>query len=275
LDKSSRVRLLDNSRQTTPVGKNIGIKNARGDVIVILSAHSSVAPDFISQNVNLLRETNAECVGGPLQTVGKGYFGKGIALALSSPFGVGNARFRWAKRAQYVDTVAFGAYRREVFDRIGLFDEELARNQDNDLHARLIRSGGKIFLSPTIKSYYYARSSLVGLWKQGFKTGMWNIFTVRRSSGSLSIRHFVPLFFSLSLLVSIALASLTSWGWVPLSLILLSYFLSAIIFSVGIAIKAGLRYLPILPLIFFSYHLSYGLGSVWGLAQFRSSLVRR
>ena len=274
-NRFSYIRLLDNPREITPVAKNIGIKNARGEVIIILSAHSSVTPEFISQNVNILERTDADCVGGPIKTIGEGYVGKGIALALSSPFGVGNSRFRYARKAQYVDTVAFGAYRRGVFERIGLFDEELIRNQDNDLHSRLKRTGGKIFLSPAIRSYYYARSSLGDLWKQAFKTGKWNIFTLRRSSGSLSIRHFIPLLFVLSLFTSLILSSLTRWGWVFLSLILLSYFLSALAFSTRVSVRAGLQYLPILPVIFFSYHLSYGLGSVWGLVQFGLPFARR
>ncbi len=266
-DKFKYIKLLDNPRKITPVSKNIGIKNARGDIIIILSAHSSVAPNFVSQNVDLLKKTDADCVGGPIQTVGEGYTGKGIALVLSSPFGVGNARFRYTQKEQYVDTVAFGAYRREVFDRIGFFNEELIRNQDNDLHFRLRKSGGKIYLSPSIKSFYYARSSLRDLWKQGFKTGTWNILTVRRSPGSLSVRHFVPLFFVLSLIISLFLLSTTIWGLIILSSILLTYFLCAIFFSAAIAAKAGILYLPILPLIFFSYHVSYGLGSIWGLIR--------
>jgi glycosyltransferase involved in cell wall biosynthesis len=265
--KFNHIRLLDNPRGTTPAGKNIGIENSRGRVVIILSAHSSVTPQFVSQNVHVLGRTDADCVGGPIETVGEGYVGQSIALALSSPFGVGNSRFRYSQKAQFVDTVAFGAYRREVFERIGLFDEHLIRNQDNDFHSRLKRTGGKIFLSPTIKSYYYARSSLRGLWKQAFKTGMWNIFTLRHSSGSLSIRHFIPLFFVLALLGNLLLSGLTSWGWAPLSLLLSSYFSFAIVFSLGATLRNGLRYLPILPVIFFSYHFSYGAGSIWGLVQ--------
>ena len=137
-----RLKLLDNPRRITPVSLNMGVKAATGDVIIILGAHSYVAKDFVSKNLHFLDTMAVDCVGGSIAPVGDSYQGEAIALAMSSPMGVGNAFYRYSKVQRLVDTVQFGAYRREIFFRVGYFDEELVRNQDFELNHRIVSTGG-------------------------------------------------------------------------------------------------------------------------------------
>ncbi|HEM62625.1 MAG TPA: glycosyltransferase family 2 protein, partial [Chloroflexi bacterium] len=155
--------LLDNERRVSPVAFNIGIREARGEILTIISAHSYLAPDYISRCVDYLNTADADCVGGPIQTVGEGDVARAIALAMSSPFGVGDALFRYSQEETYVDTLAFGAYRREVFERVGLFDEELVGSEDDEFNYRLRSAGGKLLLTPAIRSFYHGRGSFGAL----------------------------------------------------------------------------------------------------------------
>jgi len=260
------VKLLDNPRWVTPIALNIGIKAAHGDVIVILGAHSFVDKDFLAQSVKALSEhSEADCVGGVVSNLGEGLIGRSISSVLSSPFGVGDARYRTGKHEGFVDTAAYGAYRKEVFSQYGLFDERLARNQDIEFNSRLRRHGGRIYLTPAIKAYYYNPSSFLAFWWKNFSNGLWNVYTTKIARGSLSLRHFVPFGFVLSLLVGGGLALFTETGKVLLGIVGGSYLLGSLIASTKIGLRKGLRFLPILPLAFFTLHFSYGLGSLWGL----------
>lgn len=265
------IKLLDNPRYTATSGMNIGIKNASGEIIVILSAHSGPSEDFIQKNVEFLNKTGADCVGGVLETIGKSYLGQAIALVLSSPFGVGGARFRYTQRAGYVDTVAYGAYRREVFDKIGLFDERLVRNQDIEFNSRLRKAEGKIYLTPEIKSYYYSPETLGKFCRQAFSNGLWNIKTARLVRGAMRPRHFVPLLFLVALAASAILSLLSFLGYYLFGIIAGSYLALALLFSASIASRKGWRYFPILPFLFLSLHISYGIGSLWGIIKWDSS----
>ena len=155
--KDHRVKLLDNKKRITPAAMNIGIKNAKGDVIILLSGHSYIEEDYIKLCVKYLEKTGADCVGGPMRAVGTNYVGKAISLLHHSFFGMGGGRFHDVNYEGYVDTVYLGAYRREVFEKVGYYDERLVRNQDIEMNARIRRNGGKIFLTSKIKSYYHNR----------------------------------------------------------------------------------------------------------------------
>jgi len=262
----SIVKLLDNPRLITPVALNIGVKAARGDVILILGAHSYIDKDFLSQSIKALSEhPEADCVGGVEYSVGENLVSRTIALVFSSPFGVGGARYRIGGYEGYVDTVALSVYRKEVFERVGFFNERLIRNQDIEFNSRLRKQGGKIYLTPAIKAYYYTPSSLLAFWRKNFSNGLWNIYTTKVAPGSLSLRHFVPLSFVLSLLASGGLAFFTHIGKILLGLIVGSYLLGALLASISIGIRKGLKFIFILPLVFFTLHFSYGLGSLWGI----------
>src|SRR4030042_353336 len=138
------LRLIDNPGRTTARGLNLGIAHARGDIIARVDAHAAVAPDFLRQSVDALTTTDADGVGGPIESVGRGLIGEAIAIAMSSPFGVGNAHFRYSREAQYTDTVAFPAYRRQIFDRIGPFAEDVNYGEDDEFHYRLGDDGGRV-----------------------------------------------------------------------------------------------------------------------------------
>ncbi|OGP49105.1 MAG: hypothetical protein A2Y79_01455 [Deltaproteobacteria bacterium RBG_13_43_22] len=267
------LHLMENPLKITPVALNIGVKAAKGDVIIILGAHTQVSSNFIKENIASLQRTGADCVGGLIQTVGDSFIGKAIALALSNPFGIGNAKFRYSTREEYVDTVAFPAFRREVFDKIGYFDESLARNQDIEFSGRLRRNGGRILLSPSIKVTYYSPSSLMGLIRQSFANGWWNIYTFIKSPGSLMVRHFVPMLFVTGLIFSVLITPFNAMGLLFLILILLPYLMFNLLMSIKISINHGSLFFSVMPFVFFSLHVSYGIGSVVGMGRLFLSYI--
>lgn len=157
------IRLLDNPKRITPCALNLGISRARGTIIVRMDAHASYPPNYVADLVDWLERTGADNVGGAWVTLpgGDTATARAIAAALSHPFGIGNARYRLGTtELREVDTVPFGCFRRDVFDRVGLFDEELVRNQDDEFNFRLLRAGGRILLVPGVVSHYYARRTL-------------------------------------------------------------------------------------------------------------------
>ncbi len=273
--QSGLIRLLHNPRRIAAAAMNIGIKDARGDVIIILSAHSHVVSDFISQNVLNLSKTGAACVGGPIHSIAESFVGKAISLAMSSPFGVGNALFRHSRKAQYVDTVAFGAYRREIFDQIGLFDESLIYNEDDEFNYRLRARGGRIFLTPVIRSWYYTRSSLPKLWMQYYRYGSGKVRVIQRYPRSAMVRQFVPFILVATLLMSGSLGIVSPiFLWLFL-FVLASYLTASVLFSVRISARSGWKHLPVLPAAFACLHFGYGLGFLVGLLRLVGESTRR
>ncbi len=262
------LHLLDNERKVAPVAFNIGINNARGEILTIISAHCYLAPDYISRCAEYLAKTGAECVGGPIESIGETRTAKAIALAMSSPFGVGDALFRHSQRAQYVDTLAFGAYRRDVFDRVGLFDEELIGNEDDEFNYRLRRYGGKLFLTPAIKSFYHSRASLRALWEQYFNYGFGKVRVVRKHPGLVRLRHLMPAVFVASLMIAALLGLFNPLFVLLFAVIVGSYLSLSFLFSLRIALKKGWQYLPVLPLAFACLHVAYGAGFLMGLVRF-------
>lgn len=186
------IKLLDNPLRITPASLNLGVKKARGDIIIILGAHTHIESDFLQKNVDYHNKTKADCIGGTIKTIGDNFIAKAIALAVSSPFGIGNSLFRYAKTEKYVDTVAFGAYKKNVFEKIGYFDEKLPKNQDYEFNCRLRNAGGKIYLTPKIKSSYYTRSSLKGLFKQYFFYGFYKVLVAKKDIRNLQCRYLAP-----------------------------------------------------------------------------------
>jgi succinoglycan biosynthesis protein ExoA len=262
------LRLLDNEKIVSPAAFNIGIREARGEVVIIISAHSYLAPDYVSRCVEYLHQTGADCVGGPIETVGESDTARAIALAMSSPFGVGDAAFRYSDQEQYVDTLAFGAYRREVFDRVGLFDEELVGSEDDEFNYRLRSGGGKLFLTPAIRSFYHGRSSLRDLCGQYFRYGRGKVRVMRRHPSEIRLRHLIPSAFVLSLIGSAALGLFSPWFALLFGVVVGCYVLASLLVAANIARKEGWRYLPLLPLAFACLHLSYGTGFLVGVVRF-------
>ena len=265
------IKMLDNPKKIVPVALNIGIKQARGNVIIRMDAHNVYGKDYISKCVKYLRKYNIDNVGGICITLpGRNtLLAQSIALALSHPFGVGNAHFRIGlKGPKYVDTVPFGCYKREVFEKIGLFDEDLVRNQDDELNVRLQRNGGKILLVPEIVSYYYARDSLEKLWKMYFQYGYFKPLVVQKVGAVLTWRQLIPTIF-VGTLTLVGLLSILSKYFFWLFLLIIGLYLSCnLVFSLAIALKKGPNLLLVLPISFATLHFSYGLGYVKGLWNF-------
>ena len=263
------IRLLENQKKITPTALNIGIRESRGEYILRADAHSIYENDYIKKCVEYLEKTGADCVGGALNTKSgsDSFVAEAISFVLSSVFGVGSS-FRTIKKEAYVDTVPFGAYRREIFDKIGFFNEKLVRNQDIELNSRIRKAGGKIFLTPEIKLIYFAPSTFKKLILQQFQNGLWNVYTQKLAPRSLSLRHFIPLFLVVGLIGGFALSPFSPFGKVLFALIFGSYLLLDLFFSINISLKKGLKYLIILLPTFFTLHFVYGLGSIWGLLTF-------
>jgi len=263
------IRLLDNPRGITPAALNIGIKNSKGEVIIRMDAHSEYPPQYVSTCLEYLSRVEADVVGGPIVTRpgADTVIARSIALATSCPFGVGNSRFRTSTTEGYVDTVPFGAYKRDVFRKVGLFDERLARNQDNEMSCRIINSGGKIYLTPELMAYYYNQATISGLLRQALRTGVWNVITLKINPAAFCWRHFIPFVFVTVLLVLGFLASLHSGTRVAFFALVGLYCAAAGTSSLYIGLKEGIRYTWILPLLFFLYHFCYGLGTWAGLLK--------
>lgn len=267
--EDGRVSLLDNSKRIVPTALNTGITHSKGQIVIFVSGHAVVARDFVSQAFQVLQEhPDAWCVGGSIETISTTYVGSAIAAAMSSPVGAGNAMFRLGNFEGYVDTVAFPVYWRWVFDKIGLFDETLVRNQDDDFNFRLILSGGKIFMSQRIKSQYYARSSLYNLCRQYFQYGFWRTRTMQKHRRPAVFRQVVPLLFVSSLIVLTLAGILWRGFWWFLAAELFGYALGLVFGAMDVGKKAGWKYAVVAPLVFVILHFSYGLGSLWGIVRF-------
>lgn len=187
------VFFAPNPKRTTACGFNLGLGLARGDVIVKVDGHTRVAPDFLSANVRALRESGADAVGGPIETRGHGPVGRAIAKAMSSPFGIGDTAFRLpADEAQWTDSVPYGAYRREVFERLGGFAEDIDRGEDDEFNYRLRQSGGRILLTPAVRSTFYCRNTYAALARQYWGYGLAKAKVLQRHPGRLRPRHLAP-----------------------------------------------------------------------------------
>lgn len=265
IQQHPHLHLLDNPKRTTPSALNIGIKAARGQYIVRVDAHTVIAPDYVRRCVELLETTAAGNVGGRMLPVGKSFFEQAVALCTTSRFGMGDSRFHYDTREQYVDTVYMGAFRRELFDKIGLFDESLIRNQDYELNYRIRKAGYKILLSPNIISHYTPRSSLTALWRQYFQYGRWKVCTLQKHPASLRWRQTVPPLFVAGLVGSLLAGLAWPPAWWLFGGVAGAYLLANLVASTISARRGGWRYLPVLPLVFAIIHIGWGLGFWWGI----------
>jgi glycosyltransferase involved in cell wall biosynthesis len=249
-----KIRVIDNPKKFTPFAFNIGIKEAKGEIIMLAGAHATYEKDYVSKCVKYLKEYNADNVGGVLKTIPaeNTLIAKAIAISLSHPFGVGTSRFRiGAKEPKEVDTVFGGCYKKEVFEKIGLFNEKLLRSQDMEFNLRLKRVGGKILLFPDIVAYYYPQSNFKNFFWHNFQDGIWAILPFKLAKTPFKLRYYIPLFFVLTFPISI-------WPYILLSLF----------FSAQIAFREkDFRLFFLMPITFFCRHFGYGLGSIFGLIK--------
>ncbi len=258
--------ILDNPALTVSAGLNAAIRQARGEIILRMDVHSEYAPDYIRQCVVTLRETGADNVGGPALALGTTYMQRAICVAYRSPFGCGGARFHDPDYEGDVDTVTYGCWYKSTLEQLGLFDEVLVRNQDDELNLRLIRRGGRIWQTPRIRSWYRPRASLTALARQYSQYGYWKVRVMRKHRLPGSWRHCVPGIFVGALLVfgiTAPFAQLSAW---VLKVLVGSYVLVSIAASVIACRKTeNLSLAPMMPLVFAAYHLSYGFGFLRGL----------
>ena len=257
------IKILDNPHKTVPYAMNIGIRSSTGKYIIRLDAHSDYSKNYISKCVYYLENTDADNVGGLVETKSKGFVGNAIAKMLSSKFGVGNSQFRTNGKTGYVDTVPFGAFRREVFEKLGGYDERLTRNQDNEMNFRIRKNGGKIYLSDEIHLSYFCRDSIRGISDMAKKNGMWNIITMKLCPGAIGIRHLIPLAFVISIIVLTVLSFVHRY-FLFLFMIEISLYLALDIFF-STKISDNLKEFGLLLLLFPIFHVSYGLGSLKGI----------
>ncbi len=255
------IRLLDNPKQIVPTGLNIGIRAAKGDIILRLDAHCKYPSNYFSLLVNKLRTTDADNVGGICRTLPAEDTPvcRSIAYAMSSPFGMGNSHFRiGTNREMWVDTVPFGCFRREIFEQIGYFDEELIRNQDDEFNGRIIQNGGKILLLPQVVVDYFARNSIRKTAKMFYQYGLFKPLVNKKLRKPTTIRQFFPPLFVAGIffggLLSIFFPILR---WIYFS-VLAIYILLGIFF--GLHCTRQLPDILLMPAVYAIIHLSYGLG---------------
>lgn len=268
-DRFSNITILLNSKRITPISLNIGVRAARGSFIMIAGAHSKYPPNYISELLNYQKHYNCDVVGGAIETRVKNSNPKSnsIIAVLSNKFGVGNSSFRTEQEAILeVDTVPFGLYRKDVFNNIGGYNEALIRNHDIELSKRIAAAGFKIILVSPVRCVYYAREKFSQLAKNNFSNGFWNVLTVyiTKDFKSLSIRHYVPLVFILSLILPIIIAILFYWPTIILSILSLLIYLFFIILISFRILKRDNSFLNLIG-AFITLHFSYGLGSLCGL----------
>ena len=270
-EKYPFIKLIENPKKITPVAFNLGVKSSKGEIICITGAHSKVDRMFISKNVEVFDKYNADCVGGVAKvlTSKDSLIAQAISLVLFSFFGMGGAKHRTnIKEVTESDTAPRACYKKEVFEKIGLFNEKLVRSQDMEFNQRLKRAGGKIIIVPDILSYYYPKQSLKDFFIHNLKDGIWAVYSLKFVKMPLCLRHYVPLIFILSLAVTGLLGIFFPIAlWSFLSIISL-YFLASIFFSFKITLEEKNVFLFfLLPLTYAVRHFGYGLGSVWGLVK--------
>ena len=271
---NSQVTIIENPSRIVATGLNAAIRAARGEIILRMDAHTEYACDYVKRCVATLEETGACNVGGPARTKADGLRSRAIQAAYHSRFSTGGARFHDVNYTGYVDTVPYGCWRKETLLRLGLFDEQLVRNQDDELNLRLTRSGGKIWQSPEIVSWYRPRTTFSALFRQYFQYGFWKVCVIRKHKIPASWRHLIPGGFVLLNLVlfASAIAMAASGSRNAMQKTLLEWALILMLYAAGCvgaacfsARRFGWQLLPNLPLAFAVFHFSYGLGFLAGV----------
>jgi glycosyltransferase involved in cell wall biosynthesis len=267
-ERDGRVRAIDNPGRIASTGLNAALGLARGEVIVRMDAHTEYAPDYVRECVTALRETGCDNVGGPARTRAETFWERAVAAAYHSRFSAGGARFHDVAYEGPVDTVTYGCWRKGTFDRVGPFDEELVRNQDDEHNLRLTRAGGRVWQTPRIRSWYRPRGSLAGLFRQYMQYGYWKVRVIQKHRLPASPRHLVPGAFVAAVVLLGAAAPFSGvalGAWLGL---VGCYLAGALAASVSGAWRSGWDLLPVLPAVFACYHFGYGYGFLRGLWDF-------
>lgn len=269
LPGAERVRIISNPQRIQSAGLNLAIEEACGQFIVRVDGHTVIAPDYVRQCVAALQVTGAHNVGGPMDPVGMTPTGRAIAAAGKSPFAVPTA-FHVSETEQYTDTVYLGAWPREVFHHVGLFNTQVGVNEDYEMNYRIRQSGGSIYLSPAIRSQYYGRQTLTALAKQYFHYGRSKVIMLRRHPASARPRQVIAPAFVAALVGGVPLSLvLPPAGYLWLAMLLL-YTMFSLCFSARVARRSEARLFWRLPLVFLTIHAAWGAGFWVGV----SSVIR-
>jgi glycosyltransferase involved in cell wall biosynthesis len=259
-----RLRVIDNPERLQAAGLNHIIREARGEVIVRMDVHCEYAPSYVRACVESLERTGADNVGGAQRARARTGFQRALCAALTSPLGVGNAKYRSAAEEGFVDTVFLGAFRRQVFERIGLYDPKAITNEDAELNQRLLDAGGTVYLSRDIEVHYYPRDSFRGLARQYFRYGEGRARTLLKHGRFPALRPLLPF------------AMVVGGGWLlvtwpvqPLAPIVFgAYGALCAVEAVRVGRQAGVAAVPLVMAIFPTLHVSHGLGFARGLIRY-------
>lgn len=262
------LEIVDNAGGIVPTGMNAALRRATGEVVVRVDGHTIIQPDYVRRCLEALERSGADCVGGRMDAVADAALGRAVALATSSPFGVGGARFHYSPREEEVDTVYMGAWPRELFERLGGFDEEMVRNQDDELSYRIRERGGKIVLDPSIRSRYYPRTTLRTLWRQYFQYGYWKVRVMQKHPLQMKVRHFAPPALVATLLVTGLASPVASSARMAFGAVAGLYLAANLVASAWTARRADIGSAPWLPVVFGALHVAYGAGFLTGLLRF-------
>lgn len=256
----SNLVFIANPRRTSTAAFNIGFKTSKGEYIAFVGAHARYSPNYFKAGVDAISSGICDAVGGPLEQKGVTATGRAIAYVMSSKAGVGNTEFRTSKERKYVDSVAFAIYRRSMIDKVGLMDESLPVNQDDEFHYRVNSMGYKIMMIPEMSSTYFVRDSYIKLLKQYFRYGLYKPMVLKKVKGAIRYRHVIPTLFVIYLL-SLPLAAISLLWLTPL---LFYFILSAIIaFKCNDKLLVKILCLPVFPIL----HIGYGTGFLLGLLK--------
>lgn len=263
----SNLRCMDNPAAIAPCAMNLGIRASHGEIIIRADGHNVYPADYIENCVKYLEQTGAQNVGGPWITVpANDTFGaRLVAAVLASPFGVGNSKFRIGAGEGFVETVPFGAFRREIFDRIGMYNEKLVRNQDVELNARIRKAGGRIYQTPALGTKYHPVAGFRQLLMLTFRTSQWHLFSFSENVRTLGVRHFAPALFVVAVLCLLFGSVFNHASFFYLIFLLLSYFVAGLGIAIFRAGDYGVLPTLVLPLACFCFHMSYGLGTLAGI----------
>ena len=267
VDKNKHIHLIDNPRRITSYGLNKGLKSFNADFKMILGAHSEISPDYVKKSIEAFKNNNRiGCTGGFIENVHKDPLSKSISKAMASEFGVGNAHFRTQKKTGFVDTVAFGMYRSEVFEKIGYFDDQLVKNQDDEFNYRVIKNGYLIWLDKNVRSKYYVRSTFKKLFRQYFLYGFWKVGVNMKHKTITTFRQLIPFLFMFFLIFFPGSFIFCKYCLMPYAGIIGVYFLLNLFFSIKKSSSVSEVFLIIWS--FLILHFSYGTGYLAGLIYF-------
>ncbi len=262
--KDTRIRIIDNPERLQAPGMNRAIRASRGDILIRMDVHAEYAEDFVRRCVEVLEETGAENVGGAARPKSKQWFQRALSAALESPLGVGGSSYRSPDKEGPVDTVFPGAFRRRVFETIGLFDPKAITNEDAEINQRILESGGVIYLSKKIIVHYYPRDSFKGLAIQYFKYGKGRARTLLKHRRLPTIRPLIPFLMTSSGALLAGALPFHPLTWLSFG----AYGAGTFLEAVRVGHKAGAHLIPVVWAIFPVLHVSHGVGMAVGLVSY-------